>query len=130
MSRFGIPVFDHYICSMRNIKNLSEIPNGVLKKLYSLRVRTDRAVPFEEYVGRYRFISVKERSMEDETAYAAEDETWRKEYWKEGNRITALTVPDAVVYNGVVVKNRYGYEFLSKEKMDIIIKTNEENATS
>ena len=119
---------------MRKIKNLSEIPYGVLKKLYSLRLRTDRAVPFEEYVVRYRFISVKERGMEDETAYAAEDETWRKEYWKEGNRITALTVPDAVVYNGVVVKNRYGYEcsaeFLSKERKNIINKTNEENATS
>lgn len=119
---------------MRNIKDLSETPNGVLKKLYSLRLRTDRAVPFEEYVGRYCFISVKERGMEDETAYAAEDETWRKEAWKKGSRITALAVPDAVVYNGVVVKNRYGYEssaeFLSKEKMDIINKTNEENATS
>lgn len=119
---------------MRNIKNLSEIPYGVLKKLYSLRLRTDRAVPFEEYVGRYRFISVKERGMEDETAYAAGDETWRKEYWKEGNRITAITVPDAVVYNGVVIKNRYGYEssaeFLDKERMNNINKTNEENATS
>lgn len=119
---------------MKKIKNLSEIPYGVLKKLYSLRLRTDRAVPFEEYVGRYRFISVKERGMEDETAYAAGDETWRKEYWKEGNRITAITVPDAVVYNGVVIKNRYGYEssaeFLGKERVDIISKTNEENATS
>lgn len=119
---------------MRNIKDLSEIPYGVLKKLYSLRLRTDRAVPFEEYVGRYRFISVKERTVGDETAYAAVDETWRKECWKEGNRITALTVPDAVVYNGVVIKNRYGYEssaeFLNKERMDNINKTNEENATS
>ena len=120
---------------MKKIKNLSEIPYGVLKKLYSLRLRTDRAVPFEEYVGRYRFISVKERGMEDETAYAAVDETWRKECWKkEGNRVTALTVPDAVVYNGVVIKNRYGYEssaeFLDKERMNNINKTNEENATS
>ena len=107
---------------MRNIKDLSETPIGVLKKLYSLRLRTDRAVPFEEYVDRYRFISVKERTMGDETAYAAGDETWRKERWKEGNCAAALTVPDAVVYNGVVIKNRYGYEssaeFLSKEKMD------------
>lgn len=95
---------------MRKIKDLSEIPYGVLEKLYSLRLLTDRDMPFEEYVGLYRFISVKERTMDDETAYAAEDETWRKEYWKEGNRITALTVPDAVVYNGIVVKNRYGYE--------------------
>ena len=95
---------------MRKIKDLSEIPHGVLKKLYSLRLLTDRDMPFEEYVGLYRFISVKERTMDDKTAYVAEDETWRKEYWKKGNRITALTVPDAVVYNGVVVKNRYGYE--------------------
>ena len=119
---------------MKKIKNLSEIPYGVLKKLYSLRLRADRAVPFEEYVGRYRFISVKERGMEDETAYAAGDETWRKERWKEGNFNAAFTVPDAVVYNGVVIKNRYGYEssaeFLGEEKMDIINKTNEENATS
>ena len=56
---------------MRNIKDLSETPIGILKKLYSLRLRTDRAVPFEEYVDRYRFISVKERTMGDETAYAA-----------------------------------------------------------
>ena len=95
---------------MRNIKDLSETPIGVLKKLYSLRLRTDRAVPFEEYVDRYRFISVKERTMGDETAYAAGDETWRKELWKEGNCFAALTVPDAVVYNGVVIKKRYGYE--------------------
>ena len=115
---------------MRNIKDLSEIPYGVLKKLYSLRLRTDRSVPFEEYVGRYRFVSVKERDMGDETAYAAGDETWRKEQWKEGNFITAFAVPDAVIYNGVVIKNRYGYEFLSKEKKNIINKTNEENATS
>ena len=103
---------------MRNIKDLSETPIGVLKKLYSLRLRTDRAVPFEEYVDRYRFISVKERTMGDETG----DETWRKERWKEGNCFAALALPDAVVYNGVVIKNRYGYEssaeFLSKEKMD------------
>ena len=119
---------------MRNIKDLSETPIGVLKKLYSLRLRADRAVPFEEYVGLYRFISVKERTMEDETAYAAEDETWRKECWKEGKLNAVLTVPDAVVYNGVVIKNRYGYEssaeFLGKERMGIINKTNEENATS
>lgn len=95
---------------MRKIKDLSEIPHEVLEKLYSLRLLTDRDMPFEEYVGLYRFIFVKERTMDDETAYVAEDETWRKECWKEGNRITALTVPDAVVYNGVVVKNRYGYE--------------------
>lgn len=119
---------------MKKIKDLSEVPYGVLKKLYSLRLRTDRAVPFEEYVGLYRFISVKERTMEDETAYAAGDETWRKERWKEGNCNAAFTVPDAVVYNGVVIKNRYGYEssaeFLGKERVDIISKTNEENATS
>ena len=119
---------------MRKIKNLSEIPYGVLKKLYSLRLRTDRAVPFEGYVGRYRFISVKERGMEYETAYAAGDETWRKERWKEGNCNAAFTVPDAGVYNGVVIKSRYGYEssaeFLSKERVDIISKTNEETATS
>ena len=119
---------------MRNIKDLSETPIGVLKKLYSLRLRTDRAVPLEAYVDRYRFISVKERTMGDETAYAAGDETWRKERWKEGNCFAALALPDAVVYNGVVIKNRYGYEssaeFLDKERMNNISKTNEENATS
>lgn len=119
---------------MRKIKDLSEIPYGILKKLYALRLRTDWTVPFEKYVDRYRFISVKEEATGDETAYAAEDETWRKVRWEEGYHITALTVPDAVIYNGFVIKNRYGYqspaEFLDKERMDPINKTNEENAAS
>lgn len=113
---------------MRKIKDLSETPYLVLKKLYALRLRTDWAVPFEKYVDRFRFISVHEETTGDETAYAAGDETWRKVKWEEGFRITALTVPDAVIYNGFVIKNRYGYqspaEFLEKERMDIIGKTN------
>lgn len=126
--------FNYYIYDMKRIKDLSEISYWVLKKLYSLRFPDDQTVPFEEYVGRYRFISVKERDMEDDTAYAAEDEIWRKKCWKEGNHIETLTIPNAVIYNGVVIKNRYGYEssteFLDKERMNIINKANEENATS
>jgi len=117
---------------MRKIKDLSEIPYGILKKLYALRLRRDWTVPFEKYVDNYRFISVKEETTGDETAYAAGDETWRKWRWLEGYHITALTIPDAVIYNGFVIKNRYGYqspaEFLEKERMDIIGKTSQENA--
>lgn len=117
---------------MRKIKDLSEVPYGILKKLYALRFRSEWTVPFEKYVDRYRFISVHEETTGDETAYAAGDETWRKMRWEEGYRITALTVPDAVIYNGFVIKNRYGHqspaEFLGKERMDIVNKTNDENA--
>ena len=49
-------------------------------------------------------------SLTDETAYATGDEIWRKECWKEGNYIEAFIIPNAVIYNGVVIKNRYGYE--------------------
>ena len=48
--------------------------------------------------------------MDDETAYATGDEIWRKECWKEGNYIEVFIIPNAVIYNGVVIKNRYGYE--------------------
>lgn len=119
---------------MRQIKDLSEIPYGILKKLYALRLRTDWTVPFEKYVDRFRFISVHDGATGDETAYAAEDETWRKERWEEGFRITALTVPDAVICDGFVIKNRYGYqspaESLYKEGMDSTNKTNEGDGAS
>ena len=95
---------------MKKFKDLSETPYGVLKKLYSLRLKTDQTVAFEEYVERYRFISVKKNAMEDETAYTASDDTWRKEQWKEGICIKGFTISDAIIYNGAVIKNRYGCE--------------------
>ena len=74
-----------------------------LQKLYSLRTRCDRNTLFEDYSKLYRFISV-----DRDAAYTSGGETWREIRWKEGG-INELTVPDAIIMNGVVIKNRYGY---------------------
>lgn len=46
--------------------------------------------------------------MDRDAAYTSGGETWREIRWKEGG-INELTVPDAIIMNGVVIKNRYGY---------------------
>lgn len=88
----------------REVKNISELPPEIADILYDHRLRAHLHVPKEEYVGNYEFVSV-----DDKVAYASDRNVWRATMWLENHGVNWLTLPDAVIMEGVLIKNRYGY---------------------
>lgn len=87
-------------------KPMSEIPNTVLRLLYFLRPHDAFKVPFDVFVRRYEFIVV------DDVAYYSEDcdmSRITKYLDIPGPSILRAQIPDAIVSNGYVLKNRFGY---------------------
>lgn len=94
-------------------KRMSELKPEVLETLYSLRLSEHKDIPYEEYINFFNFIVV------DDVVYCTDDESTEKRvstYFKarEGNEmhLFSLTLPDVIIKNGSVIKNRYGKNYL------------------
>ena len=90
-----------------NKKLISEIPETVLKTLYDLRFYEDLEIPYNEYIKRYKLITIG-----NVVYYAHECPEWRLlellSSYATSSRKT--TLPDAVINNGLyVTKNRFGH---------------------
>lgn len=94
-------------------KRMSELKPEVFETLYSLRLSEHKDIPYEEYINFFNFIVV------DDVVYCTDDESTEKRvntYFKarEGNEmhLFSLTLPDVIIKNGSVIKNRYGKNYL------------------
>lgn len=91
---------------MINAKHISEIPETILRTLYGLRLYEDLEIPYEEYVKRYKLVTIGHTAY-----YSSECETWRLNQWiltcKSSSR--KMTLPDAVIDGWYVTKNRFGH---------------------
>lgn len=89
----------------KEVRHISELPSGIADILYNHRLASDLFMKKGDYLRLFRFVS-----LNDEVAYAADGEQWRKTLWltKRG-RHSATALPDAVFMNGLLIKNRYGY---------------------
>lgn len=90
-------------------KDISELKKEVFELLYSLRLKEHMPVSYDNYIKLFNFIVV------DDVVYCTDDESTEKRvstYFKarEGNEMCffSLTLPDVIIKNGSVIKNRYG----------------------
>lgn len=87
-------------------KPMSDIPESVLRVLYFHRLRDAFKVPFDVYVRKYDFI------VANDIVYYSEDcDMSRIKKYLEipGPSVLRAQIPDAIVSNGYVLKNRFGY---------------------
>lgn len=97
-------------------KNLSELPDEVREKIYSLRLSSDMETPFDEYMEQFDNIVVDNCMYHSNTLYA---QNIAKEYYKlaeEEHRLSAMAWPMVVIINGIVIKNRFGKTEIQKIK--------------
>lgn len=91
------------------VKPVKEAPKQSLEQLYSLRfLPTFAGVSLEEYVGEFRLILV------DDVLFYTGDlaELWprlQRLYGSPKNSLSWWYMADAIVKDGKVLKNRYGY---------------------
>ena len=83
------------------MENFSKIPDIYLSLLYSHRLYEDRWAKYEDYIKRYTLIEI------DGILYGTSDEEDRAKAWARGGNFS-MTVPDAVIRGGAIIKNRYG----------------------
>ena len=88
----------------REVKNISELPAEIADILYDYRLAYDLHMTKEDYISRYGFVSV-----DDKAAYASDHDMWRATIWLDRHGMNWLTLPDAVIMDGHLIKNRYGY---------------------
>lgn len=84
-----------------NVHLMSELPQAVIQKLFELR-----GVPAQQELTTYNLIIV------DDDIYYTPDEYGKKmlrEYFERKDSFHAAAIPHAIIKNGYIVKNRYGY---------------------
>lgn len=90
------------------IKTVKEAPEQSLEQLYSLRFPTHTEMSLEEYVGTFRLILV------DDVMFYTGDlaELWpqlQRLYRSPKDSLIWRYEADAIIKDGKVLKNRYGY---------------------
>ena len=90
------------------VKSVKEAPKQSLEQLYSLRFPTDIEMSLEEYVGTFRLIIV------DGVLFYTGDlaELWprlQRLYQSPKNSLSWWSAADAIIRDGKVLENRYGY---------------------
>ncbi|MBP5723373.1 MAG: hypothetical protein J6X18_07350 [Bacteroidales bacterium] len=84
-------------------KSLTEVPNDILDLLYNLRFKNED-LSVSDYAKLYNFIVV------DDVVYSTPDASERVKLFEENEHsfFFSRSLPDAIIKNGVVLKNRYG----------------------
>jgi hypothetical protein len=88
----------------KEVKNISELPDNIAELLYDHRFKSDLDTTKEDCISRYGFVSV-----DDKVAYVSVRDMRRATMWLDGHGVNWLTLPDAVIVDGILIKNRYGY---------------------
>ncbi|MBP5721959.1 MAG: hypothetical protein J6X18_00035 [Bacteroidales bacterium] len=88
----------------REIRHISELPDNIAELLYELRPETDLHTMKKDFISRYGFVLV-----DGKVAYASVKDDWKVKMWLDGHGMKCLTLPDAVIADGKLIKNRYGY---------------------
>lgn len=84
-------------------KSMIEVPNDILDLLYNLRFKNED-LSVSDYAKLYNFIVV------DDVVYSTPDASERVKLFEENESVYffGCSLPDAIIKNGVVMKNRYG----------------------
>ena len=88
--------------------NISELDESVKETLYLLRFSYEKEVPRDEYLRMFGFVVVDDEVYANEgvrTSKRLEDYLANPD-----NNFVHGALPDAIIKNGVVVKNRYGVQ--------------------
>lgn len=97
-------------------KNLSELPDEVREKIYSLRLSPDMETPFDEYMGQFDNIVVENCMYHSDTLYAQNIAKEYKLAEEEHRELSAMAFPMVIIKNGIVIKNRFGKRETPKTK--------------
>lgn len=91
------------------IMKINELPVEIFQKLYNLRFKEGKNIPYDEYISRFSFVVVGGKVYHDNSERSKEMEL---EYFKHKHgSLHLLYIPEAIVdSDGVVIKNRYGYQ--------------------
>lgn len=89
-------------------KNLSELPDEVREKIYSLRLPDDMDKPIDEYMEIFDTIVVENCMYHSDTLYAQNIVKEYKLAEEKHREFTAMAIPMVVIKNGIVIKNRFG----------------------
>ena len=90
-------------------KKIDEMPEWAKKYLYSMRLYGQLEIPFDKYIGLYRFVVI------DDTVYYDDTEAFcrRMMYFYQNairlGSVQKVTIPNAIIKNGYILKNRYGH---------------------
>ena len=87
----------------KHLKEFDEVPQEALDALYSHRLIEDYQMDPEDYFEKYEFV------VDGEDGYVREGSMARAKMWMKGEGSFVARIPDAVILNGKVIKNRYGY---------------------
>ena len=85
-------------------KTMIEVPNDVCELLYSLSFNHDKKMTVSEYAKLYEFVVV------DDVVYSTPDASNRVKLFEENEHSSffGMILPDAIIKNRSVIKNRYG----------------------
>ena len=97
-------------------KNLSELPDEVREKIYSLRLSSDMETPFDEYMEQLDNIVVDDCMYHSDTLYAQNIVKEYKLAEEKHSELYAMSLPMVVIKNGIVIKNRFGKTEMPKAK--------------
>lgn len=89
-------------------KNLSELPDDVREKIYSLRLPVDMETQFDEYMEQFDTIVVDNCMYHSNTLYAHNIVKEYKLAEEKHRELSAMAFPMAIIKNGIVIKNRLG----------------------
>ena len=89
-------------------KKLSELPQSVRAKLYSLRLKEDMNKPIDEYLEMFDTIVVDDCMYHSDSDYGRNiAEEYRKAEENHSN-FRMMALPMVVIKDGLVIKNRFG----------------------
>lgn len=88
-----------------DIRPMATMPEAFCRLLYMMRLYEHRNIPYDEYLNLFDFVTV------DGVAYCTPQCDSRR-IWEyrhaEGSSYRKAALPDAIIVNGYVLKNRYG----------------------
>lgn len=97
-------------------KNLSELPDDVREKIYSLRLSDDLETPLDEYMKHFDNIVVENCMYHSDTPYSQNIVKWYKLAEEEHHMLPTMSLPMVIIKNGIVIKNRFGKRETPKTK--------------
>ena len=85
-------------------KPINEVSDGIWELLYSLCFNHDKKMTVSEYAKLYEFVVV------DDVVYSTPDASNRVKLFEENEHsfFFGMCLPDAIIKNRSVIKNRYG----------------------
>lgn len=101
-----IMVLENNMDEIFNTKPISKLPDDVAEKIYKFRLDEHYDIPFKQYMDFFHLIVV-----EGEVYCTPDEPTLKKvkEYFDNIKSMKEFTLPDLIITDGKIYKNRYGF---------------------